>query len=61
MADGRLKVEWDQTSNVIATLININRPPKSKPVTAESINPFAERKRPTVIPADISALKVFLR
>jgi hypothetical protein len=46
MAEGRLRAEWAQTSEVLALIANANRDPKkSRRVYASDFNPFAERRR----------------
>jgi hypothetical protein len=50
MADGRLRAEWSQTSEVLAMLYNVNRPPKTKPIPAWKFSPFgkpAKREKTT--------------
>jgi len=40
MAMSRLRSEWDQTSSLQATLLNINRPKGKQPVKPAALNPY---------------------
>ncbi len=46
MAQGRGRLEWNQTSELLALIRNVNRGPKDKALTAEDFNPYAEKKEP---------------
>lgn len=45
MAEGRARLEWSQTAEVLAILYNANRDSKkrTRPFTAAEFNPYAER------------------
>lgn len=46
MAEGRGKLEWGQTSCLMALLVNIFRnPKKSKGATPADFNPYMQKKR----------------
>jgi hypothetical protein len=47
MAEGRARLEWAQTAEVLAILYNANRDSKkrSRPFTAAEFNPYAERPK----------------
>ena len=64
MAEGVQRVQWAQTSAVLAMLANAHRDPKRKPTPfkPDDFNPWAERRGPTTaMKVNIDALKVFLR
>ena len=45
MAEERGRFEWNQTSSMIAVVINMMRDPKkSKAVTPDMFNPFAKKR-----------------
>jgi hypothetical protein len=61
MADGRRRLEWDQTSGVLAMLFNANRTKGASPAHPADFHPMRRRQRrkPKV---SIRALKtVFVR
>ena len=64
MVRARGRFEWNQTSLLVAAVINIMRDPKKgKPATPDMFNPFAlkEKKKPTAT-VPITVLKdVFVR
>lgn len=54
MADGRGKMEWAQTSNLMAMIINVMRDPKkSKAVSASEFNPYMQKKTAGKAPLSI--------
>ena len=54
MADGRGKMEWAQTSNIMAMIINVMRDPKkSKAVNASEFNPYMQKKTAGKAPLSI--------
>lgn len=54
MADGRGKMEWAQTSNIMAMIINVMRDPKkSKAVSASEFNPYMQKKTAGKVPLSI--------
>ena len=54
MADGRGKMEWAQTSNIMAMIINVMRDPnKSKAVNASEFNPYMQKKHAGKAPLSI--------
>ena len=64
MYEARGRFEWDQTSMLIAVVINMMRDPKkNKPVTPPEFNPFRLKKKKQVVQkAPISVLKeLFVR
>lgn len=45
MADGRGKLEWAQTSNLMAMIVNVMRDPKkSKAASASEFKPYMQKK-----------------
>ena len=65
MAEGRSRLEWSQTAEVLSMIANANRDPKKKPspFKAEDFNPWAHEdrdKRPPRVRAGVEALKVFV-
>lgn len=42
MAEGRLQMEWAQTSEILALIYNANRPPKFKAIPSWKFNPFGK-------------------
>lgn len=45
IAEGRAKLEWRQTSEILALLYNANRDPeKTQPLTADDFNPYSDRR-----------------
>ena len=44
MHDGHGRDTWQRTSQVLAVLINAHRDPKSKTVTPEDLNPYAQKR-----------------
>lgn len=58
MAEERLRSQWNQTSTVLAAVLNVNRDPrKSRPVRPEQLNPYARREPPPVLsPEDARAV-----
>lgn len=61
MAEARQRAAWNQTSALLAMIVNVNRDPKrSRAAKPSDFNPFAERTPPPKRPppkADISILK----
>jgi len=54
MADGRGKMEWAQTSNLMALIVNVMRDPKkSKAVNASDFNPYLQKKHAGKAPLSI--------
>ncbi len=62
MAEARGKFEWEQTSAIMALVVNMLRDPKkSKPVNPEDFNPYHKKIIPR-LKAPISILKdVFVK
>lgn len=49
MAEGRGKMEWGQTSCLMALVANILRDPKkSKPVKPADFNPYFQKRQPVM-------------
>lgn len=64
MVDARGRFEWNQTSTLIAVVINLMRDPKKKAVTPKMFNPFLNKKqeKEPVAQVPVSVLKdVFVR
>ena len=66
MAEGRSRLEWSQTAEVLALIANANRDQKKKPspFRASEFNPWerADRgRKPRPVKAGIEALKVFVQ
>ena len=54
MADGRGKMEWAQTSNLMAMIVNVMRDPKkSKAASASEFNPYQQKKHAGKAPLSI--------
>ena len=54
MADGRGKIAWAQTSNLMAMIVNVMRDPKkSKAVSAAEFNPYHQKKHAGKAPLSI--------
>lgn len=49
MAEHRAKLEWSQTAELLALIYNVNRSSNQRPVYADDINPYADRKKRDVI------------
>lgn len=62
LADARGRFEWEQTSSLMALVVNLVRDPKkSKPSKAEDFNPYLIRQQ-KVTKAPLSILKdVFVK
>lgn len=60
MASARTRLEWAQTSSVIAMIVNMNRDPKKPPVTPDDFNPLAKQRPELVMKGSIEDLKIFL-
>jgi len=63
MAEGRRRERWTHTSHLMALFANCHRDPKKgKPLAPRDFDPYARRsdRHADAIPADISALKVFV-
>ena len=57
MADARGQMEWEQTSNLMALIVNLVRDPKkSKPTRPDAFNPYAQREQ-KITKAPLSILK----
>jgi cytochrome P450 len=48
MAEGRARLEWGQTSQVLCMLYNANRDPKKPAASPDDFNPHAPPKRPRI-------------
>lgn len=49
MADGRGKMEWAQTSNLMAMIVNVMRDPKkTKAVKPADFNPYFQKQKPVM-------------
>jgi hypothetical protein len=59
MVEARGRFEWNQTSALLATVINIMRDPKkSKAITPDELNPYHVKQKPKNIPkVPITVLK----
>jgi len=44
MAFAKNQADWNQTSNLMAVLININREKNRQPVKARDLNPYAAKQ-----------------
>jgi hypothetical protein len=44
MAHAKNRADWNQTSHLIALLININRAKGKRAVSAKEFNPYAEKR-----------------
>ena len=54
MADGRGKMEWAQTSNLMAMIVTVMRDPKkSKAASASEFNPYQQKKHAGKAPLSI--------
>ena len=55
MAEGRARLQWAQTAELLAILYNANRDSKKRPrpFTAAEFNPYAERHA-----ADVAATRI---
>ena len=54
MADGRGKMEWALTSNLMAMIVNVMRDPKkSKAASASEFNPYQQKKHAGKAPLSI--------
>jgi hypothetical protein len=62
MADGRGRLEWAQTSQVLCMLFNTHRDPKTRAAVPGDYNPYeaakAAAKKP---PASMKSLGAFLK
>ena len=66
MAEGRSRLEWSQTAEVLALIANANRDQKKKPspFRASEFNPWdrADRgRKPSRVKGGIEMLKVFVK
>jgi len=64
MADGRVREEWNHTSQLMCLTANINRDPKRKPkpYAPADFHPLERARAARPIPADISVLRdVFVK
>lgn len=59
MADARGRLEWAQTSMLLALIANVNRDPKSPAFQPSEFNPYERRQKAGTV--GIDALKVFLQ
>ena len=55
MAEGRGKLEWAQTSSLMALIVNITRDPrKSTGAKPADFNPYYRKRKPTIkVPASV--------
>jgi len=54
MAEGRGKLEWGQTSNLMALIANVLRDPKKGKISKTAdFNPYFQNKRPVKAPLSI--------
>jgi hypothetical protein len=44
MANGKLRSQWEQTSQILALIHNVNREKGKKIVKADDFNPFAKQQ-----------------
>jgi hypothetical protein len=57
MADGRGRLEWSQTSWILAMMFNQHRDPKkTKPAGPDDFNPYAARKKRVTIDMPLASL-----
>jgi hypothetical protein len=59
MAEARSRLEWAQTSSLLALLYNIHRKPRSRALRPSHFDPHAEarQKKEPVIKVDMAMLK----
>lgn len=65
MAKGRLREQWNQTADIVSTLLNSNPfSGRKSAVHPAEVNPYAESRRPPrgvpVTAGNIDILKVFV-
>lgn len=54
MAEGRGKMEWAQTSQLLAMIVNVMRDPKkAKAASASDFNPYLQKKHAGKAPLSI--------
>ena len=44
MAEGRIRLEWNQTSEILAMLYNANKPPKEEPLYPHHFHPLSNHR-----------------
>lgn len=53
MDEARSRAAWDHTSAIVATLVNVNRSKKSRPVKIKDVHPHAKRDPLPLTTADV--------
>lgn len=61
MVEGHGRDQWNHTSCIIATLFNVNRTKKSRPVRPDQINPYGKDPQASAAPAERVTSLGFLR